>query len=229
MVTVTQASTATRLADHWLPVFIRVREIFSPPGPTNAPEAAAEIMALIDAACGQSRSSGHPDETIDHARYAVVAWTDETAMTSAWPGALAWRLSPLQKHYYATTRAGVEFFLRLEALDPRDHASREVYALALASGFQGHFSTRRAGELEEQRHKWLTQLQADAYGHSLGAGQPLFPAARTVRGRAGRYRHVRSHMASLMLIALPVLILVLAYLAMDTLLAAKAADIIKAS
>lgn len=228
MVTVTQAPPP-RLAEFWIPVFTRVQDIFAQPQQANAADVAAELTALIDSVSAQARHAGQAANAIEQTRFAVVAWADEIAMTREWPGTLAWRLSPLQKHYYATTRAGVEFFQRLEALNPQDHATREVYALALAAGFKGHFSARRAGELDEQRHKWLSQLQADAYSAPLAAGQPLFPASRPAKSTGGRHRYAQSRMATALMIIVPLLILAAAWLAMDALLAHKAASIMKAS
>src|SRR3546814_17193302 len=96
-------------------------------------------------------------------------------MSFDWPGSSAWRLSPLQRHSFATTRAGVGFFDRLKALPAEATDVRAVFALLLVSGFQGDFAHRPAGELKPLRGDFLKRVAHDSHMHPLGLEQPLFP------------------------------------------------------
>src|SRR3546814_6904242 len=95
---------------------------------TDAESIETRLKESLDSACANATRSGHPPEHVQDALYATVSWIDELAMSFDWPGSSAWRLSPLQRHYFATTRAGVGFFDRLKALPAEATDVREVFA-----------------------------------------------------------------------------------------------------
>src|SRR5690606_37126056 len=107
-------------------------------------------------------------EYVQDALYATVAWIDELTMSFNWPGAAAWRLAPLQRHYFATTRAGVGFFDRLEALPPEANSVREVYALPLVAGFQGQFAHCSPSELAQFRRELLERVAQESQMAPIG-------------------------------------------------------------
>jgi type VI secretion system protein ImpK len=84
-----------------------------------------------------------PDE-IEEARFALVAWADETILRAGWPGFEEWQREPLQMQLYRTTRAGNEFFDHLARLRPEQLAAREVYFLVMALGFEGQYLGQEA-------------------------------------------------------------------------------------
>lgn len=84
-----------------------------------------------------------PDE-VEEARFALVAWADETILRRGWPGFEDWQREPLQTQLYRTTRAGNEFFDHLARLRPEQLAAREVYFLVLALGFEGQYLGQEA-------------------------------------------------------------------------------------
>jgi type VI secretion system protein ImpK len=79
-----------------------------------------------------------PDE-FDLARFAVVAWVDETILSSDWQHREAWQKESLQRLYYQTADAGELFFERLNMIGPHQRDVREVYYLCLAMGFKGRY------------------------------------------------------------------------------------------
>jgi type VI secretion system protein ImpK len=85
-------------------------------------------------------SQGHfSQEDYDLARFAIVAWADETILSSDWNSKDKWQREQLQRIYYQTTDAGEIFFDRLNSIGPHQRDVREVYYLCLALGFKGRY------------------------------------------------------------------------------------------
>lgn len=208
--------TPTRLADCWMPVFDAAKRGFSDASQTHAALSAA-LIGCVDSAVVRARNYQFAEAEIREAQFAVVAWIDETAMSRQWAGAMPWRTALLQHHYFSTSRAGVEFFQRLEALPESAMGAREVYGLALLAGFQGRFATRPAGELALYRHKCLERIALDNRMTGLDATTPLFTQPADVIPRGARtIRRGLPGMALVMLIGIPLLILCALYVSFDT-------------
>ena len=94
------------------------------------------LMSDIEIRIGQSNIT--PDD-FDLARFAVVAWVDETLLSSQWQDKDRWQKESLQRLYYLTADAGELFFDRLNAIGPHQRDVREVYYLCLAMGFKGRY------------------------------------------------------------------------------------------
>ena len=160
----------TRLADFWLPILEQARRSFAAP-PADTAEVGRSLVAALDAAAARAAEHGHSQDQIQQALFAVVAWIDEAAMTRPWPGASAWRLAPLQRHYFSTTRAGVEFFQRLQALPDDATSVREVYGLMLVAGFAGHYTIKPPGELAAVPHVDMRVLDPVQHQRRHGYGR----------------------------------------------------------
>jgi type VI secretion system protein ImpK len=90
----------------------------------------------------ESRSAGIDNEKITKAKFALVAFLDETIISSAWNQKEAWLSDPLQIRMFDTFNAGEEFFTYLGELRQRSSANKdvlEVYYLCLALGFKGKY------------------------------------------------------------------------------------------
>ena len=74
------------------------------------------LMSDIEIRVGQSQI---PPDDFDLARFAVVAWVDETLLSSQWQGKDSWQKESLQRLYYQTADAGELFFDRLNAIGLR--------------------------------------------------------------------------------------------------------------
>jgi type VI secretion system protein ImpK len=94
------------------------------------------MMSDIEIRIGQTNIN--PDD-FDLARFAVVAWVDETLLSCQWQDKGRWQKEPLQRLYYQTADAGELFFDRLNAIGPHQRDVREVYYLCLAMGFKGRY------------------------------------------------------------------------------------------
>jgi type VI secretion system protein ImpK len=138
----------------------------------------ADILRLIAASQAAAERGEVNRDDYDMARFAVVAWIDETLMNSAWACRDQWKLDLLQRVFYQTTDAGEIFFERLNTVGLHQREVREVYYLCLAMGFQGRYC--RPGDealLEQLKLSNLRLLTGASIGFpSLDKGE-LFPEA----------------------------------------------------
>jgi type VI secretion system protein ImpK len=96
------------------------------------------LRLMSDSEACLSRN-GFSTEDSDLAKFAVCAWVDETLLSMQWPGRSQWQKEQLQRLFFKTTRAGEEFFERLNRLGVHQQDVREVYYLCLALGFSGKY------------------------------------------------------------------------------------------
>lgn len=153
---------ATSLVDLCAGVFAFVIELQSGPAESKTAEPprydtmsarAKELLAGLDAA-GRDHAFGK--DTVDQAKYALVAMIDEVVLASRWAMREEWMRRPLAAELFSEFNAGEEFFRRIEQLgrggrfDPHTIAIMEVYATCLALGFRGmHIDSSGAERLRE--------------------------------------------------------------------------------
>lgn len=116
----------------------------------------------------------------DDARFAVIAWLDETMMKSAWTGKNEWKTTLLQRKYYNTFTAGEQFFEKLEKLEPDQNEVREVYHLCLMAGFSGKYSAFEDDDPRTLHHvmsRNLKRLTGTSDNLTATARQTLFKEA----------------------------------------------------
>lgn len=187
------------------------------------------IQSLNDAV-QRTQAAGFSAADTQNCLFAVVAWLDELAMSRPWSGATTWRLAPLQRHYFATTRAGVEFFDRLEALADDATEVREVFGLALLAGFSGRYTHRTFAELADYRAALLQRIAAERNMPSLNADVPLFPGAGARASRPSAYRRgANPSLATLLLIFIPLIALLGLYTFLDTRIETRATAVVAPS
>ena len=215
-----------RLSNFWIPVIDSARVAMTQPT-QDAASLSAQLTATLDATAARAQDAGFSPEDVQLVLFAVVAWIDELAMSREWPGAAAWRLAPLQRHYFSTTRAGVAFFEKLEALPDDATEVREVYGLVLLAGFHGRYTHRPAGERAEYRRALLERIAQERQMKPLGVEHPLFPQSGAGARRPSRHtRGMAPSLASLLLIVLPLCVLLGLYLFLDYRLANTAAQLV---
>lgn len=204
----------TNLADFYLPVMASFRRHLLQA--ESAPDLADSLKAQLDAASTQAQAAGFAAADTKQALFAVVAWLDEQAMGYDWPGAGAWRLTPLQRYYFSTTRAGSEFYQRLDNIDVNNTAVREVYALVLIAGFKGEKGTRSSQLANEYTHALIASVRSQAKHADLEASKPLFPAAAVQPNMQG-IGHIRRKpiIISALIIAVPIIIALAVYFYLD--------------
>ncbi|KQQ49876.1 hypothetical protein ASF84_21960 [Pseudomonas sp. Leaf127] len=216
-----------RLADCWMPIFAAAREGIVDPAQaweTLSPS----LIEQLDAAANRARELGFVEAEVREALFAVVAWIDEMAMSQEWPGSASWRRAPLQRHYFSTSRAGVEFFQRLEALPEAAVGAREVFGLALLSGFEGRYTGRPKGELDHYRRLCLERIILDNKMVPLDIASRLFEQPQERPSR--RVRMVRRGLPGIslaLLVGVPLVILSAMYIGLDISLARQVSAILE--
>lgn len=108
------------------------------------------INGLLDRTAREAQRSGLPSDDVHTAQFAIVAFLDETVLSSNWMHKAQWLSQPLQLERFNRYDAGEEFFTRLEQL--RTSASAhdevlEVYYLCLALGFRGKYQLHDQDQL----------------------------------------------------------------------------------
>jgi type VI secretion system protein ImpK len=163
----------------------------------------------------------------DLARFALCAWVDEAVLSSEWPAKDRWAREQLQRKYYQTTKAGEEFFDRLNSLGFQQPEVREVYYLCLAMGFKGRFCHEGDDFLLEQlKVSNLKVLLGSSMGLPSLERTRLFPEAYPPDAEGVELEHENSGF-SLMTAALlvgPIVLLALIYFLFGVLLGMRVED-----
>ena len=158
------------------------------------------LMSDIEIRVGQTTIA--PDD-FDLARFAVVAWVDETLLSSPWQDKDRWQKESLQRLYYQTADAGELFFDRLNAIGPHQRDVREVYYLCLAMGFKGRFihegDDYLLDQLKTSNLKLLTGTSVGIPGLETGN---FFPEAYPVATEALAPSKVGRHFSKFTLVGL---------------------------
>lgn len=159
-------------------------------------------------------NGGFSAEDADEAKFAICAWIDEMLLSIPWEGRQQWQKEQLQRQYYKTTRAGEEFFDRLNGLGVHQRDVREVYYLCLGLGFSGRY-------IHDDDRFLLDRLRGSnlklLFGSSVGVPSlretELFPEAMPQTDQAGTAPAAKSRfsMASMIGLIAPVVILAVLY------------------
>ncbi|KVD73641.1 type VI secretion system protein ImpK [Burkholderia sp. ABCPW 14] len=164
-----------KLSDSMMPLVAYARQFTQHPR-GDAAEVALRFEILIESARDHAACGGASEADVDDALFAVCAWIDEAILNSGWDDADRWTLRLLQKRYFDTSHAGVEFFERLETLDGERADVLEVFLLCLRLGFRGRYGyDGDSRPLEAIQRRAIEALSAQAA--SRAAGEPPFPAA----------------------------------------------------
>jgi len=138
--------------------------------------------------------SGYRSAEIKEAEFAVVAFLDETILSSREPAADDWRKRPLNTELFGQAVAGDVFFERLLEIERRPDSARladvlEVYLLCLLLGFEGRFAPPLRGEayriMDRIRHRVETIRGSD---YSLSPPMDFAKAPPTIAKTMGAWR-----------------------------------------
>jgi len=188
-----------RLADLFMPLMAFTIDFETRPR-GSVDNLSNDVNDLVQELRNKGSAAGHDYERINEALFPVIAWMDERFLSlRSWDSERLWQRCLLQRYYFNTTLAGVEFFERLQKLDPKDNQLREIYLLILSLGFVGQFAREKAGaesmhnsgvfergwnDHGDQTNNKLFQIrksQLKQYlshsGHALDAQEILFPFA----------------------------------------------------
>lgn len=166
-----------RLIDHFMPLVAFVSRFRAGEECSDYRTVREEVTRLLDQAGEECREAGVPQQDFEEARFAVCSFVDETVLASKWRDRSLWQHEQLQRIFYGTTEAGVEFFLRLEALGNERREVREVYALCLSLGFRGRYIEEGDGFVLERLREANLKLVLDLPAIPSLEHLELFPGA----------------------------------------------------
>jgi type IV / VI secretion system protein, DotU family len=111
-----------------------------------------QLRSQLTRADSEALKRGYNKNDIDLAKFAVIAFLDESILNLRNPVFADWPRKPLQEEYYRHHIAGEIFFKNLEELLGRADSQEladvlEVYQLCLLLGFAGRYSLSGHGEL----------------------------------------------------------------------------------
>ena len=112
----------------------------------------SRVKDMLDNAEREALRTGVSPENIQMAKFAVVAFIDETIISSNWSQKDRWVSKPLQLELYNQYDAGETFYTRLETLreQPKSNAeAMEVYYLCMTLGFKGKYQLHEQERLRE--------------------------------------------------------------------------------
>jgi type VI secretion system protein ImpK len=119
---------------------------------SNADSFRAEMKKLLRVADQEARSRGYTAEDVKQVIFALVAFLDESVLSSRNPAFADWPRLPLQAEMFGHQLAGEIFFQELQKTLNRPDSHEvsdllEVYCLCLLLGFKGRYAAGGAGEL----------------------------------------------------------------------------------
>jgi type VI secretion system protein ImpK len=137
----------------------------------------------------EGRRRGYSEEEMQLARFATVAFLDESILNSRLPVFADWSRKPLQEELFGVHVAGEIFFRNLEKLFKQSDSpgladSLEVYYLCLLLGFAGRYSISAGGELRAIRQavgEKIRRIRGDApeFSPSWSPGEQAGPVSRS--------------------------------------------------
>ena len=133
-----------RLSDLFIPLMAFTTDFEAHPR-GSVEELSNTVNELITKIRTEGHQAGLDIGRLDAALFPVVAWMDERFLSlRVWDSQRRWQRCLLQRFYFNTSLAGVEFFERLQNLAADDNQLREIYLLILSMGFLGQFAKEKA-------------------------------------------------------------------------------------
>jgi type VI secretion system protein ImpK len=123
-----------------------------------------QFLQALRQAHEEARTRGYTDEENREARFAVVAFLDETVLNLRSPALSDWVRKPLQEELFGVHVGGEVFFQNLERLMRQPDSVRladviEVYLTCLSLGYAGRYSVSGRGELATLRQNVFARIQ----------------------------------------------------------------------
>jgi type VI secretion system protein ImpK len=131
----------------------------------------------------EATKAGYEKEDIEEANYAVVAFLDETVLTSNDPAKDRW--SSWQAKRYTGAIAGEGFFEHLKALQNRRDSVQladllEVYYLCLVLGYEGRYAIAYRSELRSLLDDLRLQIERIRGARGVLSPDSVIPAGEPV-------------------------------------------------
>jgi type VI secretion system protein ImpK len=209
----------TDLSSECLILILQLRSTNDYGEPTNLKDRAYEMFERFE---DNSRRSGIDNEKIALAKFALVAFLDETIFSSEWSKKDEWLADPLQIKLFDTFNAGEEFFNKMAELRLRSNQNidvLEIYYLCLSLGFKGKYQLQSPENLRRIIDDLNLELHPDAF-RTIDAispnGKPRQSIVQTVSSCAPLWIYPLG----------AILIFLLIYLAMSFIISSEVSDIV---
>lgn len=133
-----------------LTIVVRVR--YNRQAVSDAQSFRAEMVKHLRVAEQRARGRGYSEDDVKRVIFAVVAFLDESVLSSRNPTFADWPRLPLQAELFGNQLAGEVFFQELQRILNRPDANEvadllEVFGLCLLLGFKGRYAAGGAGDL----------------------------------------------------------------------------------
>jgi type VI secretion system protein ImpK len=178
-----------RLSEIYSPCFALVLQLRATSAFGEADLLRERIKRLLDKAGVEAARAGVAHEDVQAAKFAMVAFIDETILSSEWAEKDRWLARPLQLEIYDRYDAGEEFFVKLETLrGQRVHRAEvlEVYYLCMALGFKGRYQLHDQERLRliiEETYAELKRAPGMGVGVLSVHGKPRDQVATEVKSK----------------------------------------------
>ena len=132
----------------------------------NAATLKSRVADLFEKFEREGRTAGIDNEKVRLAKFALVAFLDETIISSSWTQKDEWLAEPMQIKLFDTFNAGEEFFEHLHQLRQRSSGNAdilEVYYLCLALGFKGKYQLQSPENLRRVIDDLNLELHPEMY------------------------------------------------------------------
>ena len=209
-----------RLAEVYAPCFTLILQLRATEGYGDPEVLRQRIKDLLDRADREADRAGASSDDIRLAKFAIVAFIDETILSSNWSQRDAWSAKPLQLEFYNRYDAGEEFFEKLRPLldDPERHAEvLEIYYLCMSLGFKGRYQLH-----EQERLRILIEDALKALRETLGVGLDQISPHGKPRDQVAT--EVQSRLPVWVIVVAAVAIAVLVYISLSLLISGAATD-----
>jgi type VI secretion system protein ImpK len=213
-----------RLSQIYAPVFTLILQLRASHEFGDADVLRRRIKDLLDRAEREALRTGLPSEEARSAKFALVAFIDETILSSDWSQKERWVAKPLQLEFYDRYDAGEIFFDRLEEMlrQPAQQAEvLEVYYLCMTLGFKGRYLLH-----DQERLRMLIEETYAALSRVPGlVGDVLSPHGRP-RGQVAT--EVQSKLPVWAIVVFAAVIALLVYLGLSLYISSAASDAARA-
>ena len=178
-----------RLSEIYSPCFALVLQMRSTDTLGDADVLRGRIKNLLEKSGLEAARAGHSREDVQDARFALVAFIDETILSSDWIQKDRWLAKPLQLELFDRYDAGEEFFEKLQSLRSQGALRAdvlEVYYLCMALGFKGRYQLHDQGRLRiiiEETYAELKRIPGMGVGPLSVHGKPRDQVATEVKSK----------------------------------------------
>ncbi len=187
MASESSADKKKNLSDIASECFILILQLRSTNDYGTADVLKSKVLNLFEKFENNARKIGIDNEKVRLAKFALVAFLDETIISSEWSEKSEWLTEPLQIKLFDTFNAGEEFFTNMSTLRQRSSVNKdvlEIFYLCLSLGFKGKYQLQSPENLRRIIDDLNLELHPEAY-RSLDVlspnGKPKQSIVQTVK------------------------------------------------